>query len=129
MFFVFIKGVSEYLFNVCIIFDKFYVVVQVLVVLDKIWWFEQKIDFEFKGLCWVLFKDCDWFNVVQCVDFDVLVVNVIIKCMVCVWFYWEQLCEILDCKQINVVFEMFEQWCINVMCFKVEFMKEVVCMI
>ncbi|MGF6292649.1 transposase [Paraburkholderia youngii] len=61
--------------------------------------------------------------------FDALVANVTTKRTARAWLYREQLREILDRKQINVVSEMLEQWCTNVMRSAVEAMKEVARMI
>ncbi|MGF6979918.1 hypothetical protein QFZ94_008435 [Paraburkholderia sp. JPY465] len=65
----------------------------------------------------------------QRADLDALVANVTTKRTARAWLYREQLRDILDRKQINVVSEMLEQWCINVMRSKVEPMKEVARMI
>ncbi|MEX3606080.1 MAG: transposase [Burkholderia sp.] len=51
--------------------------------------------------------------------------NVTTKRIARAWRYREQLREILDRKQINVVSEMLEQWCANVMRSKVDPMKDV----
>ncbi|WP_407671308.1 MULTISPECIES: transposase [Paraburkholderia] len=90
---------------------------------------EQKTDPDLKGLRWALLKDRDRLSVAQGADLDSLVANVTTKRTAQAWLYREQLRDILDRKQINVVSEMLEQWCINVMCSKVEPMKEVARMI
>lgn len=125
----FIKGVSEYLPNARITFDKFHVVAQASFALDKTRRIEQKTDPDLKGLRWALLKDRDRLSVAQRADLDALVANVTTKRTARAWLYREQLRDILDRKQINVVSEMIEQWCINVMRSKVEPMKEVARMI
>ncbi|MEX3606158.1 MAG: transposase [Burkholderia sp.] len=58
-----------------------------------------------------------------------MIVNVTTKRAALAWRYREQLREILDRKQINVVSEILEQWCTNVMHSKVDPMKDVARMI
>ncbi len=82
-----------------------------------------------KGLRWALLTDRDRLSVAQRADLDALVANVTTKRTARAWLYREQLRDILDRNQINVVSEMLEQWCINVMRSKVEPMKEVARMI
>ena len=125
----FIKGVSEHLPHARITFDKFHVVAQASFALDKMRRLEQKTDPDLKGLRWALLKDRDRLSVAQRADLDALVANVTTKRTARAWLYREQLRDILDRKQINVVSEMLEQWCINVMRSKVEPMKEVARMI
>ncbi|WP_028215681.1 ISL3 family transposase [Paraburkholderia mimosarum] len=125
----FIKGVSEHLPNARITYDKFHVVAQASFALDKTRRLEQKTDPDLKGLRWALLKDRDRLSAAQRADLDALVANVTTKRTARAWLYREQLREILDRKQINVVSEMLEQWCTNVMRSKVDPMKEVARMI
>ena len=53
----FIKGVSEYLPNAKITFDKFHVVAHASAAIDKTRRIEQKHDPSLKGLRWKLLKD------------------------------------------------------------------------
>jgi transposase len=125
----FIKGVSQHLPNARIIFDKFHVVAQASIALDKIRRLEQKTDPDLKGVRWALLKDRDRLNAAQRADLDALAASVTTKRTARVCLYREQLRDIVDRKQINVVSAMLQQWCINVMRSKVEPMKEVARMI
>ena len=62
-------------------------------------------------------------------DLDALIAKMTVKRTARAWVYKEQLCEILDRKQINVVRAMLEHWCTCVMRSKVEPMKDVARMI
>ncbi|MEX3606431.1 MAG: transposase [Burkholderia sp.] len=129
----FIKGVETNLPNARITFDKFQVVAHAAKAVDPIRRIEQRIEQrinpELKGLRWSLLQDRDRLTAAQRADFDALIVNVTTKRTTRVWRYREQLREILDRKQINVVSEMLEQWCTNLMRSKVDPMKDVARMI
>lgn len=125
----FIKGVSTHLPEARITFDKFHVVAQASLAVDKTRRLEQKTDPALKGMRWNLLKDRDRLTVAQRADLDAFVANVTTKRTARAWLYREQLRDILERKQINVVSAMLEQWCTNVMRSKVEPMKEVARMI
>ncbi len=62
-------------------------------------------------------------------DLDALIAKMTVKRTARAWVYKEQLCEILDRKQINVVRAMLQHWCTCVMRSKVDPMTEVARMI
>ena len=125
----YIKGVTKYLPNAQITFDKFHVIAHASTALDETRRKEQKRDPALKGMRWVLLKDRDRLNVEQRSDLDALVAHITTTRTARAWAYREQLREILDRKQINVVRSLLLQWCINVMRSKVEPMKNVARMI
>ena len=125
----FIKGVTKYLPNARITFDKFHVVAHASGAVDQMRRQEQKTDPSLKGLRWVLLKDRSKLNESQQADLKAFTANVTTKRTARAWLYREQLREILDRKQINVVSAMLKRWCTNVKRSKVEPMKEVAKMI
>jgi len=125
----YIKGVTEYLPNAQITFDKFHVIAHASIALDETRRKEQKRDPALKGMRWVLLKDRDRLNSEQRSDLDDLVAHITTTRTARAWAYREQLREILDRKQINVVRSLLLQWCTNVMRSKVEPMKSVAKMV
>ena len=121
----FIKGVTKYLPNARITFDKFHVIAHASTAVDKTRRIEQKIDPSLKGLRWKLLRDRASLKPDARADLDALVAQVTTKRTARAWLYKEQLREILERKQINVVRGMLTQWATNVMRSKVEPMKEV----
>jgi hypothetical protein len=75
---------------------------------------------------WTLLKDADKLNLAQLTDLEPLVSQYTTNRTARARLYREQLRDILERKQINVVSEMLQQWCTNVMRSKVEPMKKVV---
>jgi transposase len=122
----FIKGVNEHLPEVRVTFDKFHVVAHASKALDTVRRQQQKLDPQLKGMRWTLLKDADKLNLAQLTDLEALVSQYTTSRTARAWLYREQLRDILDRKQINVVSEMLQQWCTNVMRSKVEPMKDVV---
>jgi transposase len=125
----YIKGVTEYLPNAQITFDKFHVIAHASTALDETRRKEQKRDPALKGMRWVLLKDRHRLNTEQRSDLDDLVAHITTTRTARAWAYREQLREILDRKQINVVRSLLLQWCTNVMRSKVEPMKSVAKMV
>jgi len=125
----FIKGVTEQLPNAEITFDKFHVIQHASKAVSDTRRDEQKIDPSLKGMRWKLLKRRDNLKPEDKADLDELLKNVTTKRTARAWVYQEQLREILNRKQINVMREMLEQWCSNVMRSKVTHMKEVASMI
>lgn len=125
----FIKGVTDYLPDARITFDKFHVIAHASAAVDKMRRAEQKTDPTLKGLRWALLKDRSKLSASQSADLDALIAHVTTRRTAKAWLYREQLREILDRKQINVVSTLLWQWCTNVMRSKVEPMKEVARMI
>jgi transposase len=125
----FIKGVTEYLPNVRITFDKFHVIAHASTAVDKTRRIEQKTDPSLKGLRWKLLRDRGDLAPDARADLDALIAQVTTKRTARAWLYKEQLREILDRKQVNIVRAMLTQWATNVMRSKVEPMKEVAKMI
>jgi transposase len=125
----FIKGVTEQLPNAEITFDKFHVIGHASKAVSDTRRAEQKIDPSLKGMRWKLLKRRDNLKPEDKADLDELLKNVTTKRTARAWVYQEQLREILNRKQINVMREMLEQWCSNVMRSKVIHMKEVASMI
>ncbi|CAB3809492.1 ISL3 family transposase ISAe1 [Paraburkholderia ultramafica] len=121
----FIKGVNEHLPEARLTFDKFHVVAHASKALDTVRRQQQKVDPELKGMRWTLLKDPNKLNLAQLTDLAALVSQFTTKRTARAWLYREQLREILERKQINVVSEMLQQWCTNVMRSKVEPMKDV----
>jgi len=125
----YIKGVTEYLPNAQITFDKFHVIAHASTALDETRRKEQKRDPALKGMRWVLLKSRERLNTEQRSDLDELVAHITTTRTARAWAYREQLREILVRKQINVVRSLLLQWCTNVMRSKVEAMKAVARMI
>ena len=125
----FIKGVTEHLPAARITFDKFHVIANASVAVDKTRRLEQKTDPALKGMRWKLLKNRDHLPADQRAELDSLIAFVTTKRTARAWLYREHLREILNRKQINVVSAMLTQWCTNVMRSKVEPMKDVARMI
>jgi transposase len=121
----YIKGVTTHLPNATITFDKFHVIAHASHALDLTRRAEQKRDPELKGLRWTLLKDRNRLSDERRADLDALLANLTTKRTARAWQYREDLREILNRKQINVVRDMLQQWCTNVMRSKVEPMKDV----
>ena len=121
----FIKGVTEYLPNARITFDKFHVIAHASTAVDKTRRIEQKTDPSLKGLRWKLLRDRASLTPDARADLDTLIAQVTTKRTARAWLYKEQLREILERKQVNVVRDLLTQWATNVMRSKVEQMKEV----
>ena len=120
----FIEGVNEHLPDARLTFDKFHVVAHASKALDTVRRQQQKVDPELKGMRWTLLKDANKLNLAQLTDLEALVSQYTTSRTARAWLYREQLREILERKQINVVSEMLQQWCTNVMRSKVEPMKD-----
>ena len=125
----FIKGVTEHLPDARITFDKFHVIANASVAVDKTRRLEQKTDPALKGMRWKLLKNRDDLPTAQRAELDSLIACATTKRTARAWLYREHLREILERKQINVVSAMLTQWCTNVMRSKVEPMKDVARMI
>ncbi len=125
----FIKGVTNYLPNAQITFDKFHVIAHANEAVDATRRIEQKHDPSLKGLRWKLLKDRESLSPDARADLDAFVSQVATKRTARAWLYKEQLREILERKQVNVVRSMLTQWATNVMRSKVEPMKAVAKMI
>ena len=125
----FIKGVTEHLPHARVTFDKFHVIANASVAVDRTRRIEQKTDPSLKGLRWSLLKDRSRLSADQVADLDQLVAQYTTKRTARAWMYREQLRAILDRKQIHVVSQMLSQWCTNVLRSKVEPMKVVAKMI
>ena len=125
----FITGVTKYLHNARITFDKFHVIAHASTAVDKTRRIEQKTDPSLKGLRWKLLRDRASLTPAARADLDALIAQVTTKRTARAWLYKEQLREILERKQINVVRDMLQQWATNVMRSKVEPMKEVAKMV
>jgi transposase len=122
----FIKGVNEHLPEARVTFDKFHVVAHASKALDAVRRQQQKLDPQLKGMRWTLLKDADKLNLAQLTDLEALLSQYTTNRTARAWLYREQLRDIIERKQINVVSEMLQQWCTNVMRSKVEPMKDVV---
>ena len=125
----FIRGCAEHLPNARVTFDKFHVIAQASLALDRTRRAEQKSDPALKGLRWALLKDRDRLPREQRGELDALIAAATSKRTARAWLYRENLREILERKQINVVAALLRQWCTNVMRSKVEPMKDVARMI
>jgi transposase len=125
----FINGVTKYLPDARITFDKYHVVAHASKALDQTRRGEQKTDPKLKGLRWALLKDRGRLTESQRADLDAFTAQVTTKRTARAWLYREQLRDILDRKQINVVSAMLKRWCTNVKRSKVEAMKKVAQMI
>jgi transposase len=125
----FIKGVTHYLPNARITFDKFHVIAHASTAVDKMRRIEQRTDPCLKGLRWKLLRDRDSLTVEARADLDAFVAQVATKRTARAWLYKEQLREIMERKQANVVRTMLTQWATNVLRSKVEPMKAVAKMV
>jgi transposase len=125
----FIAGVSQYLPNARITFDKFHVIGHASAAVERMRRIEQRTDKSLKGMRWTLLKDTAKLKSEAGADLDALIAKMSVKRTARAWLYKEQLREILDRKQINVVRAMLERWCTCVMRSKVEPMKEVAKMV
>jgi transposase len=125
----FIKGVTDYLPNAEITFDKFHVIAHASSAVDEMRRLEQKTDPSLKKTRWLFLKDRSKLTISQKVALDVLTAQCATKRTARAWLYREELREILNCKQINVFSDALSQWCTNVMRSKVEPMKTVARMI
>ncbi|MGH8431730.1 MAG: ISL3 family transposase, partial [Solimonas sp.] len=108
----FIKGCTEELPNARITFDKFHVVWHANAAVDKMRRIEQRSDKSLKGMRWALLKDRADLKPEAAADLDALIARMTRVRTARAWAYKEQLREILDRKQINVVREMLEHWCV-----------------
>jgi hypothetical protein len=86
---------------------------------------QQKADPELKQMRWTPHKDASKLNIAQLTDLEALLRQYTTKRTARAWLYREQLRVILERKQIHVVSDLLQQWCTNVMCSKVEPMKDV----
>jgi transposase len=125
----YIRGVTDYLPNADITFDKFHVIANASKALDRTRAIEQRTDTSLKGLRWTLLKDRNSLNAEQCTDLNAVIAAVVSKRTARAWVYREQLRAILSRKQVNVMRRMLHQWCTNVNRSKVEPMKKVAAMI
>lgn len=125
----FIKGVTDHFPNAEITFDKFHVIKHASDAVSDTRRDEQKTDPSLKGMRWKLLKRRDNLKPEEKADLEELLKQVTTKRTARAWVYQEQLREILNRKQINVMREMLEQWCANVMRSKVTHMKAVASMI
>jgi transposase len=125
----YIRGVTDYLPNARITFDKFHVIAQASFALDRTRRQEQKTDPALKGLRWSLLRNRDHLPPEQRSELDALIAQATSKRTARAWLYREHLREILSRKQINVVAALLKQWCGNVMRSKDEPMKAVARMV
>lgn len=127
----YIRGVTEYLQNATITFDKFHIIANASTAVDRMRAIEQRTDpdLKVKGLRWVLLRDRQKLSPLQRADLDMLIANLISKRTARAWVYREQLRAILNRKQIHVVRRLLHQWCTNVNRSRVEPMKKVASMI
>ena len=125
----YIRGVTDYLPNADITFDKFHVIANASKALDRMRVIEQRSDASLKGLRWTLLRDRSKLNAEQRRDLDALISEVVSKRSARAWLYREHLRAILNRKQIHVMRRMLHQWCTNVNRSKVEPMKKVAAMI
>jgi len=125
----FIKGVTAYLPEARITFDKFHVISHANDAVTETRRIEQRTDPSLKGLRWSLLKDVSRMKPHEAVALDAVLARLTTLRTARAWLYKEQLREILDRKQVNVVREMLKHWCTCVMRSKVEPMKEVAAMI
>jgi transposase len=125
----FIAGVSQHLPNARITFDKFHVISHASAAVHQMRRIEQRTDNSLKGMRWTLLKDTTKLKSEATADLHALIAKMSVKRTARAWLYKEQLCEILDRKQINVVRAMLQRWCTCVMRSKVDPMKEVAKMV
>jgi transposase len=121
----FIRGVSDELPNAQITFDKFHVVGHANAAVDKTRRIEQRTEKSLKGLRWTLLKDVFSLKPAAGAALHELVTAPKLTRTARAWIYKEQLREVLDRKQINVMRQALQHWCVCVMRSKVEAMKEV----
>lgn len=125
----FIKGVTRYLPEAQITFDKFHVIAHASQAVDQMRRIEQRSDPSLKGLRWSLLKDRSRLSAEAAADLQGVIVRLTTVRTARAWVYKEQLREILERKQINVVRAMLKHWCTCVMRSKVEPMKAVAAMV
>jgi transposase len=125
----FIKGVTEYLPEARITFDKFHVISHANDAVTRMRRLEQKTEPSLKGMRWSLVKDVSRLRSTETSGLEVVLSQMTSLRTARAWLYKEQLREILDRKQINVVSAMLKRWCTCVMRSKVEPMKAVAQMI
>lgn len=125
----FIKGVTEYLPEARITFDKFHVISHANDAVTKMRRLEQKTEPSLKGMRWSLVKDVSRLRPTEASGLEAVLSQMTSLRTARAWLYKEQLREILDRKQINVVSAMLKRWCTCVMRSKVEPMKAVAQMI
>ena len=125
----FIKGVTRYLPEAKITFDKFHVIAHASQAVDQMRRIEQRSDPSLKGLRWSLLKDRSRLSAEAAADLEGVIARLTTVRTARAWVYKEQLREILERKQINVVRAMLKHWCTCVMRSKVEPMKAVAAMV
>lgn len=125
----FIKGVTRYLPEAKITFDKFHVIAHASQAVDQMRRIEQRSDPSLKGLRWSLLKDRSRLSAEAAADLEGVIARLTTVRTARAWVYKEQLREILERKQINVVRAMLRHWCTCVMRSKVEPMKAVAAMV
>lgn len=125
----FIKGVTRYLPEAQITFDKFHVIAHASQAVDQMRRIEQRSDPSLKGLRWSLLKDRSRLSPEAAADLQGVIARLTRVRTARAWVYKEQLREILERKQINVVRAMLRHWCTCVMRSKVEPMKSVAAMV
>lgn len=125
----YIKGVEEHLPNARITFDKFHVISHASKALDETRRQERKSDPELTGMRWKLLKNRENLTAQERAEVDAYLHRAPHRRTARAWLYREQLQEILGRKQPNVVRDLLQQWCTNVMRSKVEAMKKVAQMI
>lgn len=125
----FIRGVTDYLPNASITFDKFHVIAKASEAVDRMRRLEQKADPALKGMRWKLLRAPNGLSRGARQELQTLVARLTTLRTARAWQYREQLRAILQRKQVNVVRQMLCQWCTNVMRSKVEPMKSVAKMI
>ena len=125
----YIKGVTTYLPEAKITFDKYHVIANASKALDRTRVIEQRTDTSLKGMRWAILKDRSNLSADQRTDMDNLIAKVAYKRTARAWVYREQLRDILNRKQPNVMRLALRQWCTNVNRSRVEPMKKVSAMI
>ena len=125
----YIRGVTDYLPEADITFDKYHVIANASKALDRTRVIEQRSDASLKGMRWAILKDRSRLNPAQRADLDDLVAHYASKRTARAWLYREQLRVILNRKQPNVMRRALQQWCTNVNRSRVEPMKKVSAMI
>ena len=125
----YIRGVTDYLPEADITFDKYHVIANASKALDRTRIIEKRTDASLKGMRWAILKDRNRLNPAQRADLDDLVAHYASKRTARAWLYREQLRVILNRKQPNVMRRALKQWCTNVNRSRVEPMKKVSAMI
>lgn len=125
----FIRGVTDQLPNARITFDKFHVIAHANTAVDKTRRIEQRSDPSLKGMRWTLLKDAFSLKPASGAALYALITAPRLTRTARAWAYKERLREILDRKQINVVRDTLNHWCVCVMRSKVEPMKEVAALV